>query len=217
VLCREKKLSQKNGLPHNFNAGSISALYCEMFLDSSSPNPVANGTAFLGYCNLRDEQGGCKAVLLTARHNITGRDHFQPERFLSPNYSCSPALLRVYFPKIENPLEWFSIDFPLEQNKWIEHPERGSYVDVVGFQLSAEILKKNHEGCFVCLYSDSQDDIYLDYLKPSSSVHVIGFPMKRKENYLAVWSGGTIAYEPKLSFSYLDNDGSESLLPAYLW
>jgi hypothetical protein len=210
-------MTKITNIPYGFNAGSIKALYCEILIDEDSPNPIASGTAFIGL-NQAHAEGGFKAVLLTARHNVTGKDHFQPDKPIS-NYSCDVRLLRVYFPKIENPFSWFSEDFPLylgddsKEPNWLEHPISKSNIDVVGIPLNAVLLEKIHPGSFVNLHNSSDDQ---DGFIPSAPLYVIGFPLRRKANYLAVWSGGTLAYEPKFDFPYIDNEGVEQQLPAYL-
>jgi hypothetical protein len=179
---------------------------------------VSSGTAFVVY-----ERYDSKRALLTARHNVTGRNHFHPDAPLGGN-NLRPSLLRVYFPSSEKPLKWFHHDFNLyedmnlQMNKlWFEHPNFGADVDVVGLSINSELEKEIDPSCFIELspnktsWHDRSDTPY-----PSCPLQVIGFPLKRKENYLAVWSSGTFAYEPNCDFPYIDSNGNIKLLPAYL-
>jgi hypothetical protein len=213
-------MSNPEELPWGFNAGSIRALYCEIFAVADAEIPCATGTAFIGWCNVMGESNCFKAALLTARHNVTGKNHFPPHDWISIEMKMTPQKMRVYFPCIENPQKWFAHDFPLcesddaNQPNWLEHLTLKADVDVVGFPLNLELLDRVHDGCLVCLHRTSNE--INENLRASSTVQVIGFPLKRKDNYLAVWSGGAIAYEPTYDFPLIFKNGVEKTYPVYL-
>jgi hypothetical protein len=199
-------------ISNNFNSGSIKALYIKLFFNDQY---LFHGTGFIGH---RSHNNEC--LLFTAKHLVTTIDFFTAEpKVVRPN-----KMEILYTDKNNSVLHKMrSIDLykadgmaSLDDDKklWIEHPSIET--DIVAFSLDNSFLNDISVGCFI----DIEPPAARYPLEPGNSIYVLGFPFKRMNNFLAVWTSGSLAFEPSQDFPMVLKDESgnwfEKLLPAYL-
>lgn len=150
---------------------------------------LATGTAFFSSV-------GKNTLLLTNKHNVTGRDTITGE-CLSKN-AAIPNLMSVLIPVTNksgagfNCSGWQRYDIPLyidndsEKPAWIEHPDR--LIDLVGFKFSPpEITIQN-----LVLPADGVD---LE-IQITNKLNVIGYPFGVSTDNFPIWNTGYVASEP---------------------
>jgi len=170
---------------------SLKSFYIEMHSENAC---IASATAFA--VKYKD-----KKVLLTNRHNVTGRNNDTNE-MLGPT---TPVTLNATFPlnKLSETgeIQWKVVNLQLYDNakpNWIEHPVLGSKADFVGLPLTdlfpeVEILS----------YEISElDPVSISFRhSPSDRLNIIGFPFGTKiGGSLPIWATGFIASEPLFNF-----------------
>ncbi len=153
--------------------------------------PLATGTGFIVNVNSRP-------VLLTNRHNVTGRrqDNDTP---LSPTGGV-PDSVGVLHNRAGKLGEWLFREEPLYtagQPLWVEHPVLGKKADLVALPLTA--LSD------VELYPyDVTNPGPKIMCGPAQVISVVGFPFGLQAGgSLAVWATGFIASEPAVNFNGL--------------
>lgn len=161
---------------------SITPVYMEMWFDEVK---LASGTAFF----VKSDKG---PVLVTNRHNVTGRDQVTDSP-LDKKTCAIPNHAKFQILGLHDPV-WYG--FELYRNDvpvWVEHSVHGSKVDVVGVLIS-ELYKTIHR------YADVKES--WNKLRVANVVHVIGYPFGMNDNF-ATWSTGYIASEPDKGFNGL--------------
>jgi hypothetical protein len=172
----------------NIAEPSVMSLFIEM---KSNGQLLATGTAFLALAK-------GKPVLVTNRHNVTGR-HQDTGQPLSKSGGI-PNEIAVLHNKLNHLGQWIIKSEPLydgDQHRWIEHPT----------------LRQNAD--FVALPLTQLDDVHLypyDPAKPGPEIRVgpadivsvIGFPFGMNAGgALGVWATGFMASEPEIDFDQL--------------
>jgi hypothetical protein len=167
---------------------SVQSLFIQMLFDGQL---LATGTGFV-------VQSRTGPVLITNRHNVTGR-HPVTEQPLSrtggiPNelnvLHNSEVRLGEWVPRIE-PL--YSGDKPL----WIEHPSLKEQADFVALPLS------NTVGVAFYPYDPANPGTRVR-VDPGDIVSVVGFPFGiAAGGALAVWATGFCASEPAVDYNDL--------------
>ena len=156
-----------------------------------SGQPLATGTGFVVNANSRP-------VLLTNRHNVTGRrqDNDAP---LSPTGGV-PDSVCVLHNRAGKLGEWLFREEPLYtagRPLWVEHPVLGRKADVVALPLTALSDVELYP------YDVTNPGPQILY-GPAQVISVVGFPFGLQAGgSLAVWATGFIASEPAVNFSGL--------------
>lgn len=168
---------------------SVKSLFLQMRFNGQD---LATGTGFIAYA-------GDKPVLITNRHNVTGRNQYDGKPMSKtggiPNeivvFHNSSDGLGTWIPIVE-PL--FSTDGDTDLPQWREHPTLGKDADFVALPLT------KLEG--VKLYAYDLNNLGADLLLgPADVLSVVGFPFGKSAGGLcAVWATGFIASEPDLDF-----------------
>lgn len=148
---------------------------------------LATGTGFVVISN-------SGPVLVTNRHNLTGRNNISGD--VIHKQGAIPDSILIEHNKKGCPGAWVQKKEYLFQNElklWREHPFLGSKVDVVALPLT------DLADVDLFAYDFNSDPKIL--IRPSEIVSVIGFPFGRTANgYFAIWSTGFVASEPELDF-----------------
>lgn len=159
------------------------ALHIELIHDSTH---LATGTAF-------GVQRQGQSVLLTARHNLTGRHHDTGATLST--HGGVPNTVRVWH-HAEQSGDWQAVDYDLydEDNmpRWREHPTLGARADIAA-------LHVNMPPGTTALPLSLDDPQPALATSVTSEVFVVGYPAGydvRKNLPLAVWTRGSIATEP---------------------
>lgn len=155
---------------------------------------LATGTGFIAI----SRKG---PVLVTNRHNVTGRNQETNEPLSS---TCGvPNEIIIYHHLRGRSFSWVPIreqlySDPNEQiPRWIEHPILGSLADIVALPLT-QIDDVQHYP-----YNPASPGHGL-YVGPADPVSVIGFPFGMSAGgYLPVWATGFLASEPDVNFGDL--------------
>lgn len=138
------------------------------------------------------ETDKCGPVLITARHNFTGR-HQETDKPLS-KFLAIPNEVVIHHNKKGMPGEWTQRVEALVVDDvpcWIEHPTLGSKADFV-----ALILKSTED---VEIHSYDPEHVGHDFLVcPADPVSVIGFPFGFKADGYPIWATGFIASDPSI-------------------
>lgn len=142
-------------------------------------------------------------VLITNRHNVTGRDQ-NTNKPLSPMGALPNEIIIVHNKKVatDGSLQgWVERLEPLcdsaEQPLWREHPYLGSKVDFVALPLT------NLEDVELYPYVLAVPGPQIA-LGPAEVVSVIGFPFgETAGGYFPVWATGFIASEPIVNYNDL--------------
>lgn len=171
---------------------SAQSLYLQLFFRETL---LASATGFVAR-----SPGG--PVLVTARHNVTGRRQ-DDDTPISKTGGTPDRVLIIHHHSPE-PLVWtsrFEDLYDLEgRPRWIEHPRLGRIADVVALPLvHTDVTMHPHE------VINAQRGIDIG---PADPVSVVGFPFGLQSGgSLAVWATGFVASEPDY-----DHDG----LPVFL-
>ena len=134
-------------------------------------------------------------VLLTNRHNVTGRNQETGE--LLSKTGAEPNEIVISHNKLNQLGHWVGRIEPLYSNsnpRWIEHPKHGGKADFVALPLTA------------------LDDVHAYFYEPKNpgniqvgpadTVSVVGFPFGiQAGGSLAVWATGFIASELEIDFN----------------
>jgi hypothetical protein len=153
---------------------------------------LATGTAFFAGV-------GKRALLVTNKHNVTGRNIATGE-CLDKKHAAVPNMMSVLIPItskkdegfICSSWQWYHIPLYVEQDDarpaWVEHPD--PTVDLVGFKFSPpEVNIRN-----LVLPADGPDLP----LQISNRVNVIGYPFGLSTDNFPIWSTGYTASEPAI-------------------
>lgn len=160
---------------------SVQSLLLQMMV---SGNPLSTGTGFV--C---ESKAG--PVLVTNRHNVTGRDN-NTGQCLSPTGGLPDSITIIHnkrgafgswIPKVES----------LAGQPWIEHPTLGAKADFVALPFI--------DLSDVELYP-YELPLQLDFrVGPAHNISVVGFPFGLQGGgSLAIWATGFIASEPDIDF-----------------
>ncbi len=174
---------------------SLKSVYLQMQFNGTA---IAKGTGFVA----NSSRG---PVLVTARHNVTGRHH-DTNQPLSSSGGIPNEVLILYNRK--GPVgHWVGrvrhteLLLTGESPRWIEHPRLGSQADFVALPLT------QIDDAQLSPYSLGIDDPQIK-ISPTDTVSVVGFPFGLiSEGSLAIWATGFVATEPAI-----DHDG----LPVFL-
>lgn len=167
---------------------SVRSLLIEL---RTGAQPLGTGTGFV----VNSPSG---PVLLTNRHNVTGRrqDNGQP---LSLTGGV-PDSIRIVHNRAGKLGEWLARDEPLYSGtkpRWREHPALGSKADFVALPLTALADVELYQ------YDVNNPGPPIRY-GPAQTVSVVGFPFGiQAGGSLAVWATGFIASEPDIDFERL--------------
>ncbi|MNZ84056.1 hypothetical protein D3C78_1028010 [compost metagenome] len=167
---------------------SIKSLLIEMKYNGTT---LATGTAFIVTM-----QSG--PVLITNRHNITGR-HPSTDQPLSPTAGVPNEML-IHHNKKQLFGQWTEAVEPLYDDGnplWHEHPTLGGKADFAALKLT------NWDEAQIYHYipSNPGHDILIG---PTDSVSVIGFPFGfAAGGKFAIWVTGTVASEPDVDYNDL--------------
>ena len=176
----------QHGLNMAVSIPTLKSLLVEMHFEDKL---LSTGTAFL---ITRNKESNC--VLITNRHNVTGRRQDNNE-CLSRTLAI-PDSITIYFYKNSEIIgDWIPIKIPLYRKDgspyWIEHPQFGASADMVALNLTW--------GCDVRLhpyYLDLDLDKCNMVLDPAEPVSVIGFPFgKSSAGKFPIWATGFLAQD----------------------
>lgn len=134
--------------------------------------------------------------LVTARHNITGRN--QETGDCLAGHGGTPNRLTVFFNKKGSIGDHIEVEIPIlddnENPLWREHPTLGARADVIAIELPT----MNDVDFYPYLSSAAYPQIQMAVSERAS---VIGFPFATSAGGLfAIWVNGFIASEPALNF-----------------
>lgn len=150
---------------------------------------LSTGTGFVFY-------NGYSNFLVTARHNVTGRN--QDTGDCLAGHGGVPNRLTVFFNKKGALGDYVEVEVPLfdddDKPLWREHPMLGAKADIVAIELP----DRDDIDFYPYLPSSSYPKIKVTVSERAS---VIGFPFATSAGGLfAVWVNGFIASEPNLDF-----------------
>ena len=147
---------------------------------------MALGTGFI-------VQAPCGYVLITNRHNVTGKDNRTGE--LLSKTGGIPNQVSIWHNLKGRLGQWIKLVEPLLESDrplWIEHPVLGEHADVVALPLTQT------KGIDFYPY-DLDWKSSLQQLMPSDILSVVGFPYGLSTGgRLAIWATGFVASEPSL-------------------
>ncbi|MFA1625230.1 serine protease [Rhizobium mongolense] len=165
---------------------SVQSLFIELFFNDTR---LSSGTGFIA-------TAPCGAVLITNRHNVTGRrqDNNQP----MSSTGGVPNKMRVWRNVKGNLAGWNAFDYQLyDQNddpKWIEHPTLGSAADFVAVKMDMPFNIETYP------YDTAEPKEPLR-IRPAEIVSVIGFPFGQSAGgYFPIWVSGFIASEIEIDY-----------------
>lgn len=160
---------------------SVQSLLLQMAVNG---NPLSMGTGFV--CESK-----VGPVLLTNRHNVTGRDNNTGQP-LSPTGGL-PDTVTIIHNKKGALGQWVSKAESLVGQPWIEHPILGAKADFVALPLT------NLSDVELYPYDlPLQVDVRVG---PAHNISVVGFPFGLQGGgSLAIWATGFIASEPDIDF-----------------
>lgn len=151
---------------------------------------ISTGTGFV--C-----QSAAGPLLLTNWHNLAGRNPHTKQP-LSPS-GAIPDTVRIVHNRAGQLGHWLVKTEPLLETgnpRWLEHPQLGDKVDVVGLPL--------RDLDDVALYPYEPAGGPALAINPAEPVSVVGFPFGLQAGgSLAVWATGFIASEPAIDFNGL--------------
>lgn len=170
----------------NVEIPTMKSLFIEMYFGETL---LSTGTAFLA---ANDQQSHC--VLITNRHNVTGRR--QDTGGCISKTAAIPDNIVIYFHKNGPDIgEWKPIKLPLyrpdDSPYWIEHPRLGDKADVVALNLTwgSDVHKLPY-------YMKTQHDRSNIVVGPAEPVSVIGFPFGLSSfGKFPIWATGFLAQE----------------------
>ncbi len=153
--------------------------------------PLSTGTGFI----VNSARG---PVLITNRHNVTGRDQ-NTDQPLSPTAGV-PDEIAIWHNSTDRLGNWTERVEPLFQAnmpRWVEHPALGRQADFVALPLTET------GGVQVYLY-DLTDATPQISVGPADVVSVVGFPFGLNAGgSLAIWATGFVASEPDVDYDNL--------------
>ena len=167
---------------------SVKSLLIQM---RSQGQPLAKGTGFVAISS----RG---SVLITNRHNITGR-HQHTGQLLSPTGSSPDEVVLVHnrANRLAERVERTESLFESNEPRWIEHPTLGSQADFVALPLT----QLDDVQLYPYDLANTGPQIFCG---PSDTVSVVGFPFGiQASGSLAVWATGFVASEPTLNYNNL--------------
>ena len=173
-----------------FHLLSLGSFYLEFYCNGTR---TSCGTGFF----VRSDVG---AVLVTNRHNVTGRNNYtnKPLHKLAAIPDSAVIFLPTAIGRVEYQFDLY-LDDADTVPAWTENPTLGSRADVVAL-LICEIERNN------ALKEDSVfnlPDKNWHRSEVGSRVNVIGFPFGAVCDIFPVWSSGYIASEPDFNFADL--------------
>ncbi len=164
---------------------SVKSLFLRM---RCSGQPLATATGFVA-------ESSKGPVLLTNRHNVTGR-HQQTGEPLSPTGGI-PDEIEILHNKANQLGHWVSRVEPLLDSgnpRWIEHPTLGKQADFVALPLM------QLGDVQIYPYDPNDTGPKVSY-GPADPVSVVGFPFGLQAGgSLAVWATGFMASEPDIDY-----------------
>ena len=139
------------------------------------------------------------AVLLTNRHNATGR-HQETGQPLSPTGGI-PNEIVIMHNRASLLGQWLAKTEPLNDNngqpRWVEHPTLGARADFVALPLT------QLDEVQIYPYTLGVGDPEI-LIAPAEVVSVVGFPFGLTAGgYLAVWATGFVASDPDIDYAAL--------------
>ena len=172
--------------PLDVEIPSLKSLFIEICFGEKV---LSTGTAILVAKNRTS-----RCVIITNRHNVTGR-HQETQECLSKTLGI-PDNIVVHFHKSKPHVgDWLKIRLPLYKNSgepfWIEHPLLGSKADLVALNVrwGDDVL------CLPYYIEEANDRVGM-LVSPAEPVSVIGFPFGIATNgKLPVWATGFLAQE----------------------
>lgn len=171
-----------------FHGLSKTSCYIRMYYGESQ-TPLAHGTCFF----VMSEDG---PVLVTNRHNFTGRNNITGEPLHKGCGVPDHAVVTLYGPaEVHYHIDLVDHTDP-DAPSWTEHPTLGAKADVVALPVRemANIIGGENS---VSLDNDwHRWDI-------GSDLYVIGYPYGQVGGPFAIWSKGSIASEPDVDVSGL--------------
>jgi hypothetical protein len=171
----------------NIAIQSVQSLLLQMQFQGQ---PLSIGTGFVV-----ESAGG--PVLVTNRHNVTGRNQDTGKPLSS--MGGVPDAIMIVHNRLNNLGTWFGVIEPLytaTKARWIEHPTLGARADFVALPLTQ--LTDVH--LYPYDLSDSGPKIFCG---PAETVSVVGFPFGiQGGGSLAIWATGFIASEPVIDYNF---------------
>ncbi|MBY5416967.1 trypsin-like peptidase domain-containing protein [Rhizobium leguminosarum] len=169
---------------------SLKSLFLEMSFNGTL---LSTGTGFL--CT-----SPIGPVLITNRHNVTGRRQDTGQAISS--HGGVPDKISIRHNRLGHAGETLLKDEALfdheGERRWIEHPTLGAMADFVALPLS------NTYGGIQLRYYDPSDPGPLFKIGPTAIVSVLGFPFGITGGAsLAVWATGFVASEPDADYGGL--------------
>jgi S1-C subfamily serine protease len=151
---------------------------------------LARGTGFVVF-------SAHGALLITNRHNVTGRDQTTGQP-LSDTGGVPDTLVIAHH--AEKDLGTWKVAeealYEAEQPRWKEHPTFGSEADLVALPLT------QLDG--VDLYPYDLEDVPDIFVGPADTVSVIGFPFGRGAGGMfGIWATGFVASDPEIDYERL--------------
>lgn len=168
---------------------SVQSLLIQLQFDGQ---PLSTGTAFVATASSGQ-------VLITNRHNVTGRDQ-NTDRPLSSSTGAVPNEVVVIHNRNGRLGQWVSRVEPLFDGavpRWREHPTLGSKADFVALPLTQLVDVE----CYPHDVANVGPEIFVG---PADPVSVIGFPFGVSAGgAFGVWATGFLASEPHVNFADL--------------
>jgi len=167
---------------------------CALFIQMRFNGVVlSSGTAFV----MQAPSG--QLVLITNRHNVTGRRQDTGE-CLSTTTAAVPNEVLIQHHHEEMIGKWLmKVETLYENNipRWIEHPTLGEKADFVALPL--------RNLADTTTFSWSVEPVkYEQAIAPAETVSVVGFPFGLAyEGFYPIWATGFVASEPRLDYGGL--------------
>lgn len=178
----------------NIDPLSLIPVFLEMF--DTGASRLATGTGFVTIANHRP-------ILLTARHNFTGKD--EDGKPLDPKTNGIPRRLVAYQRDAADPLVTRPTEYALlndhEEQLWLDiNGPGGKVLDIAALPLKTDsefAYVTDLEDRVVTFRGSANPDAHRLRLSTGEQVSVIGFPFGyRSMHDLPVWATGTTASEP---------------------
>jgi hypothetical protein len=163
---------------------SVKSLFIEMFFEGQL---LAIGTGFV--CSTKDGP-----VLVTNRHNVTGRDQ-NTNQCIDQKSLAIPDRLRISHNRLDRLGQYLEVEellYEEDRPLWKEHPKLRGEADFVALPL------KHLDGVQLFPY-DLQNPVDMR-VSVSEQISVVGFPFGLKTHGTAIWASGFIASEPELDY-----------------
>jgi len=167
---------------------SVQSLLIQMQFNGQ---PLSTGTAFVA-------NAPSGLVLITNRHNVTGRD--QNTGQLLSTTGGVPNEITVIHNRKGKLGQWVPRTEPLfdgDVPRWVEHPALGAKADFIALRLTQLVDVE----CYPHDVVNAGPDIFVG---PADPVSVIGFPFGvTAGGALGIWATGFLASEPGVNFADL--------------